>query len=77
MGLCAGTVGANSGSKDIKKGRKKRPAVISEEPGTKKKAGCWEQKRGIVHAICTHHHKEVGKPPQTPLQPTPGLTLTP
>ena len=36
-GLCTGTVGPNSGSKDIKKGRKKHPAVISAKSKKKKK----------------------------------------
>lgn len=35
---------------------------------------CQEQRQGLAHAPCTHHHPEVGRPPRPPSGPTPGPT---
>ena len=49
-------------------------AVISEEPGAKTEC---KNKSRALRALCTQHHKKVGKPPKPRLQPEPTPTLTP
>ena len=37
----------------------KNPTATSEEPGAK--TGCWEQKQGTVHTLCTQYHQRGGQ----------------
>ena len=36
-----------------------------------------KNKSRVLSTLCSHHHKEAGKPPKPPIQPDPTPTLTP